>query len=61
MLTEPNVLFAAESIQRINRPTTSLSSSAIGTIGVGGGAVNNDSFARDQPPSYLSHRHQESF
>ena len=54
MLTEPNVLFGGDSVQRINRPITSLSSSAIGTIGVGGGAINNDSFAREQPPSYLS-------
>lgn len=63
MLTEPNVLQAVESHKRSLRPNTSLSSSVIGTIGVGGGVINTtcDSQAKELPASYISQRHQDSF
>jgi hypothetical protein len=65
MLTEPNVLIGLDPKKRaLFRPNTSLSSSAIGTIGVGGGAINStcDSNGKITPSiNYISQRHHESF
>ena len=55
MLTEPNVLVIGVDAakQSLTRPTTSLSSSAIGTIGVGGGVIQstNDSRVEEMLPN----------
>lgn len=64
MLTEPNVLVVsadAAAKYQLNRPATSLSSSVIGTIGVGGGAINSTMDSNFKPKNYLTQRHLESF
>ena len=63
MLTEPNVLVMGVDAakQSLTRPTTSLSSSAIGTIGVGGAAIQSTNDSNFKPKHYLSQRYQESF
>jgi hypothetical protein len=59
MLTEPNVLVIGVDAakQSLTRPTTSLSSSAIGTIGVGGGVIHSTHDSNFKPKHYLSQRH----
>ena len=59
MLTEPNVLKVGVDAakQSLTRPTTSLSSSAIGTIGVGGGAIHSTNDSNFKAKHYLSQRH----